>query len=96
MKTIRSRLILLGAVLAFVIIGSQLKAEETKAPTVKETVTAIGEGIQQAPAKISGWAQSEWTDIKAYQAQGWADAKAQNKANWEQLKSIFNTTKTTN
>ena len=96
MKTIRSRLILLGAVLAFVIIGSQLKAEETKAPTVKETVTAIGEGIQQAPAKISGWAQSEWTDIKAYQAQGWADAKAQNKANWERLKSIFNTTKTTN
>ena len=87
---------MLGAVLAFVIIGSQLKAEETKAPTVKETVTAIGEGIQQAPAKISGWAQSEWTDIKAYQAQGWADAKAQNKANWEQLKSIFNTTKTTN
>ena len=96
MKTIRSRLILLGAVLAFVIIGSQLKAEETKAPTVTETVTAIGEGIQQAPAKISGWAQSEWTDIKAYQAQGWADAKAQNKANWERLKSIFNTTKTTN
>ena len=95
MKTIRSRLIMLGAVLAFVIIGSQLKAEETKAPTVKETVTAIGEGIQQAPAKISGWAQSEWTDIKAYQAQGWADAKAQNKANWERLKSIFNTTKTT-
>ena len=86
---------MLGAVLAFVIIGSQLKAEETKAPTVKETVTAIGEGIQQAPAKISGWAQSEWTDIKAYQAQGWADAKAQNKANWERLKSIFNTTKTT-
>ena len=87
---------MLGAVVAFVIIGSQLKAEETKAPTVKETVTAIGEGIQQAPAKISGWAQSEWTDIKAYQAQGWADAKAQNKANWEKLKSIFNTTKTTN
>ena len=87
---------MLGAVVAFVIIGSQLKAEETKAPTVKETVTAIGEGIQQAPAKISGWAQSEWTDIRAYQAQGWADAKAQNKANWERLKSIFNTTKTTN
>ena len=95
-KTLKSRLILLGAVLAFVIIGSQLKAEETKAPTVKETVTAIGEGIQQAPAKISGWVQSEWTDIKAYQAQGWADAKAQNKANWEKLRSIFNTTKSTN
>lgn len=96
MKTLRSRLILLGAVLAFVIIGSQLRAEETKAPTVTETVTAIGEGIQQAPAKISGWAQSEWQEIKEFQAQGWADAKAQNKANWEKLKGLFNTTKTTN
>ena len=95
MKTLKSRLILLGAVLAFVIIGSQLKAEETKAPTVKETVTAIGEGIQQAPAKISGWAQSEWTDIKAYQAASWADAKAQNQRNWEKLKGLFNTTKST-
>ena len=96
MKTIGSRLILLGAVLAFVIIGSQLKAEETKAPTVTETVTAIGEGIQQAPARIHTWAQSEWQEIKAYQAQGWADAKAQNKANWEKLKGLFNTTKSTN
>lgn len=97
MKTIRSRLILLGAVLAFVIIGSQLKAEETKAPIkLSEVPQAVITTVTEAPAKISGWAQSEWTDIKAYQAQGWADAKAQNKANWEQLKSIFNTTKTTN
>ena len=97
MKTIRSRLILLGAVLAFVIIGSQLKAEETKAPIkLSEVPQAVITTVTEAPAKISGWAQSEWTDIKAYQAQGWADAKAQNKANWERLKSIFNTTKTTN
>ena len=87
--------LIIGAVIGAALFASVVKAEE-QAPTVKETVTAIGEGIQQAPAKISGWAQSEWTDIKAYQAQGWADAKAQNKANWEQLKSIFNTTKTTN
>lgn len=97
MKTIRSRLILLGAVLAFVIIGSQLKAEETKAPIkLSDVPQAVITTVTEAPAKISGWAQSEWTDIKAYQAQGWADAKAQNKANWERLKSIFNTTKTTN
>ena len=99
MKTIRSRLILLGIVFTLIVIGYLVgvpaKAEEPKAPTVTETVTAIGEGIQQAPARISGWVQSEWTDIKAYQAQGWADAKAQNKANWERLKSIFNTTKST-
>ena len=100
MKTIRSRLILLGIVFTLIVIGYLVgvpaKAEEPKAPTVTETVTAIGEGIQQAPARISGWVQSEWTDIKAYQAASWADAKAQNKANWEKLKSIFNTTKTTN
>ena len=97
MKTLRSRLILLGAVLAVVLIGSQLKAEETKAPIkLSEVPQAVITTVTEAPAKISGWAQSEWTDIRAYQAQGWADAKAQNKANWEQLKSIFNTTKTTN
>ena len=100
MKTIRSRLILLGIVFTLIVIGYLVgvpaKAEEPKAPTVTETVTAIGEGIQQAPARISGWVQSEWTDIKAYQAQGWADAKAQNKANWEWLKGLFNTTKSTN
>jgi len=100
MKTIRSRLILLGVVFTLIVIGYLVgvpaKAEEPKAPTVTETVTAIGEGIQQAPARISGWVQSEWSDIKAYQAQGWADAKAQNKANWEWLKGLFNTTKSTN
>ena len=96
MKTLKSRLLLVGTLLALVIIGTIAKAEETKAPSVKETVTAIGEGIQQAPAKISGWAQSEWTDIKEFQAASWADAKAQNKANWEKLKGLFNTTKSTN
>ena len=100
MKTIRSRLILLGVVFTLIVIGYLVgvpaKAEEPKAPTVTETVTAIGEGIQQAPARISGWVQSEWSDIRAYQAQGWADAKAQNKANWEWLKGLFNTTKSTN
>ena len=88
---------MLGAVLAVVILGSQLKAEETKAPIkLSEVPQAVITTVTEAPAKISGWAQSEWTDIKAYQAQGWADAKAQNKANWEKLKGLFNTTKSTN
>ena len=83
--------------MAVVLIGSQLKAEETKAPIkLSDVPQAVITTVTEAPAKISGWAQSEWTDIRAYQAQGWADAKAQNKANWEKLKSIFNTTKTTN
>ena len=95
MKTIRSRLILLGAVLAFVIIGSQLKAEEQAPIKLSEVPQQVITTVTEAPARISGWAQSEWTDIKAYQAQGWADAKAQNQRNWEWLKGLFNTTKST-
>ena len=93
MKTIRSRLILLGAVLAFVIIGSQLKAEE-QADTV--TPKQFVDSVVAVPGKISTHLQNEWVEIKAFQAASWADAKAQNKANWEKLKSIFNTTKSTN
>ena len=93
MKTLKSRLILLGAVLAFVVIGSQLKAEE-QADTVspQEFVNSV----VAVPGKIGNHLQNEWVEIKEFQANSWADAKAQNKANWEKLKSIFNTTKTTN
>lgn len=96
MKTLKSRLILLGAVLAFVIIGSQLKAEEQAPIKLSEVPQQVITTVTEAPAKIAGWAQSEWTDIKAYQAASWADAKAQNKQNWEKLKGLFNTTKSTN
>lgn len=86
---------MLGAVVAFVIMGSQLKAEE-QAPTVADTLSAIGEGIQQAPAKIVGWAQSEWQEIKEFQAQGWADGKAQLNQDWQTIRGFFQTTESTN
>ena len=96
MKTIRSRLILLGAIVALVLIGSIAKAEEQAPVKLSEVPQRVITTVQEAPAKISSWAQSEWTDIKEFQAQGWADAKAQNQRNWEKLKGLFNTTKSTN
>ena len=93
MKTLKSRLILLGTLLALVIIGTVAKADE-KVNTVspQEFVNSV----VAVPGKISTHLQNEWVDIKAYQAESWANAKAQNKRNWEKLKSIFNTTKSTN
>ena len=100
MKTIRSRLILLGIVFTLIVIGYLVgvpaKAEEQAPIKLSEVPQAVITTVTEAPAKISGWAQSEWSDIKAYQAQGWADAKAQNQRNWEWLKGLFNTTKSTN
>ena len=88
--------LIIGAVIGAALFASVAKAEEQAPIRLSDVPQAVITTVTEAPAKISGWAQSEWTDIKAYQAQGWADAKAQNKANWEKLKSIFNTTKSTN
>ena len=88
--------LIIGAVIGAALFASVVKAEEQAPIKLSEVPQQVITTVTEAPARISGWAQSEWTDIRAYQAQGWADAKAQNKANWEQLKSIFNTTKTTN
>jgi hypothetical protein len=103
MKTIKSRLILLGIVFTLIVIGYLVgvpaKAEEPKAPTVTETVTAVTEwvnDIPNKPARIQAWASAEWTDIRAYQAQGWADGKAQLNQNWETIKGFFKTTESTN
>ena len=93
MKTIKSRLLLVGAVLALVIIGTIAKAED-KAQTV--TPKQFVDSVVAVPGKVHNHLQQEWVEIKAFQAKSWMDAKAQNKANWEKLKSIFNTIKTTN
>ena len=93
MKTLKSRLILLGALITLVVIGTVAKAED-KADTV--TPKQFIDSVVAVPGKISTHLQQEWVEIKAFQANSWADAKAQNQANWEKLKSIFNTTKSTN
>ena len=91
--------LILGAIIGAMIFASVAKAEEPKAPTIAETVTAVTEwvnDIPNKPARIQAWAQVEWEDIKAYQAQGWADGKAQLNRSWTQIKGLFNSTKSTN
>ena len=88
--------LIIGAIIGAALFASVAKAEEQAPIKLSEMPQAVITTVTEAPAKISGWAQSEWTDIKAYQAASWADAKAQNKANWEKLKGLFNTTKSTN
>jgi len=88
--------LIIGAIIGAALFASVAKAEEQAPIRLSEMPQAVITTVTEAPAKISGWAQSEWTDIKAYQAASWADAKAQNKANWEKLKGLFNTTKSTN
>ena len=88
--------LIIGAVIGAALFASVAKAEEQAPIRLSDVPQAVITTVTEAPAKISGWAQSEWTDIKAYQAASWADAKAQNKANWEKLKGLFNTTKSTN
>src|SRR6056300_374227 len=39
--------------------------------------------------KLQDWAQSEWNDIKTYQAENWADGKAQLNRNKEQVSNLF-------
>jgi predicted PurR-regulated permease PerM len=41
--------------------------------------------------KLQDWAQSEWNDIKTYQAENWADGKAQLNRNKEQVSNLFQT-----
>jgi len=88
--------LIIGAIIGAALFASVAKAEEQAPIRLSDVPQAVITTVTEAPARISGWAQSEWTDIKAYQAASWADAKAQNKANWEKLKGLFNTTKSTN
>ena len=90
--------IILGAIIGAMIFASVAKAED-KAPTVKETVTAVTEwvnDIPNKPAKIQAWAQAEWQETKEFQAKGWADGKAQLNRSWTQIKGLFSNTKSTN
>ena len=39
--------------------------------------------------KLQDWAQSEWNDIKTYQAENWADGKDQLNRNKQQVSNLF-------
>ena len=91
--------LIIGAIIGAALFASVAKAEEPKAPTIAETVTAVTEwvnDIPNKPARIQAWASVEWEDIKAYQAAGWADGKAQLNRSWTQIKGLFSNTKSTN
>ena len=66
--------------LSFMLITGVAKSEE-KTYTPQETLTAFAE----VPGKVSNHIQTEWTDIKEYQANSWADAKKQ----WNSLIKKF-------
>jgi alpha-amylase/alpha-mannosidase (GH57 family) len=85
--------IIIGIIIGVALFASLSQADD-KVNTV--TPTEFVSSVAAVPGKVSEHLKNEWTDIKEFQAQGWADAKAQNQANWEKLKSLFNTTKSTN
>jgi hypothetical protein len=45
----------------------------------------VMESFAQVPGKVGSHIQTEWTDIKQYQAKSWAEAKAQ----WQSLLNKF-------
>ena len=66
--------------------GKVEKADE-KGKTAEEFIHTVS----QVPVKISAHVQSEWEDIKAYQAKSWADSKDQFARTIDSIKSLFTT-----
>ena len=79
--------LILGAVIGVMLFTSVAKADE-KAITPQEFIHSVS----QVPVKISAHVQSEWEDIKAYQAKSWADSKDQFARTVDSIKSLFTTT----
>ena len=84
--------IIIGIIIGVALFASVSQADD-KATTVtpKEFVSSVA----AVPGKVGNHFKNEWVDIKAYQAASWVDAKAQSARTWAQLKSLFNTTKST-
>ena len=76
--------LILGAVIGVMLFTSVAKADE-KAITPQEFVNTIA----AVPHKVSAHVQSEWEDIKAYQAKSWADSKAQLARTKDQILGFF-------
>jgi len=72
--------------LSFMLITGVAKSDE-KTHTPQEVM----ESFAQVPAKVGSNIQTEWTDIKQYQAKSWADAKKQ----WQSLINKFVKTEST-
>ena len=72
MNKIKEYALITVAALAFMLITGVAKSEET------DKISEIGQ-------KVTTHIQTEWTDIKEYQANSWADAKKQ----WTSLLNKF-------
>ena len=72
--------------LSFMLITGVAKSDE-KTYTPQEVM----ESFAQVPGKVGSHIQTEWADIKEYQAKSWADAKAQ----WQSLLNKFVKTEST-
>ena len=72
MNKIKEYALITVAALAFMLITGVAKSEET------DKISEIGQ-------KVTTHIQTEWTDIKEYQANSWADAKKQ----WNSLLNKF-------
>jgi hypothetical protein len=72
-------LLLAGAVVLAVSLGTSKVSAEEKTYTPKETLTAFAE----VPGKVATHISHEWAETKEYQAKSWAEMKAQ----WQALKT---------
>ena len=72
-------LLLAGAVVLAVALGTSGADAEEETYTPKETLTAFSE----VPGKVATTISNEWAETKEYQAKSWAEMKAQ----WQALKT---------
>ena len=86
MSKIKEYALITITALAFMLITGVAKSDE-KTYTPQEVM----ESFAQVPGKVGSHIQTEWADIKEYQAKSWADAKAQ----WQSLLNKFVKTEST-
>jgi len=84
-KQIKKGIILITILLVGLFFGlvTASKADATTNQTIPEP--------KPFHFKLQDWAQSEWNDIKTFQAENWADGKAQLNRNKEQVSNLFQT-----
>jgi hypothetical protein len=81
--------IIIGIIIGVALATSVSQAEEQKTVTPKQFV----ETVVAVPGKVGNHLQTEWSDIKAYQANAWQDSKDQFQRTIDSIKGLFTKTK---
>jgi hypothetical protein len=81
--------IIIGIIIGVALFASLSQAEEQKTVTPKEFVSSVA----AVPGAVSEHLKTEWTDIKAYQANAWQDSKDQFQRTIDSIKGLFTKTK---